>query len=155
MAFNAGDKSFSCSRSALASLSVSSMSIPCSFTSPIQANCQYQQYIVAKQNKAGLFAYDLKGNAIANKAFFLEHSFTEHDQWAVANNTLYQLAEDKASILALELTSAAEKVISFKGEYMTNFTAKYNTLLINDLPPDDTFIGKITIPKISETILSQ
>ncbi|MBL4941664.1 MAG: winged helix-turn-helix transcriptional regulator [Colwellia sp.] len=121
----------------------------------MQANCQPQQYIVAKQNKAGLFTYDLKGNAIPNKTFFLDRSFTEHDQWAVANNTLYQLAEDGASILALELTSAAEKVISFKGESITNFTAKYNTLLINDLPPNDTFIGKITIPKISETILSQ
>lgn len=121
----------------------------------IQANCPYQQYLVAKQNKAGLFAYDLKGNAIANKAFFLDRSFTEHDQWALANNTLYQLAENGASILALELTSAAEKVISFKGEYMTNFTAKYNTLFFNDLPTDDTFIGKMTIAKINETILSQ
>ncbi|NQZ23909.1 MAG: winged helix-turn-helix domain-containing protein [Colwellia sp.] len=121
----------------------------------IQSNCNYQQYIVTKQNKVGLYAYNLADNTFEKSVFFSKTLFPANDQWSVSENKLYKINKDGKHLIELNLLTRQEKIKLFTKKDILGFKVKEKWLIFNDLPPDDTFIGKITIPKKAETIISK
>jgi len=121
----------------------------------IQSNCNYQQYIVTKQNQAGLYPYNFVDNTFAKAPFFIDTLFSENDQWSVSDNKLYRLNKDGQHLTELDILTQQEKIKLLIKKDILGFKVKDKWLIFNDLPPDDTFIGKITIPQKAETIFSK
>jgi DNA-binding winged helix-turn-helix (wHTH) protein len=121
----------------------------------IQSNCKAQEYIVAKQNKVGLYAFNFVRSKFEKAPFFTKTLFSENDQWSVSQNNLYKITQDGKHITELNLLTLKEKIKLFTKKDILGFKVKGKWLLFNDLPPDDTFIGKITIPETAKTIISK
>ena len=119
----------------------------------IQANCSNQQYIVSKQNKMGLHAMNLEGKFIEQNSYFSNIPFVDKHNWAVSDNNVYRRLDNANKLVAFNFINLQKTTFALKNYDPSNLSVNGNALFFNDLLPDNTFIGKITIPKIKDTMI--
>lgn len=119
----------------------------------IQSNCTNQHYIISKQNEQGLFSVNYEGKKIADKSYFANTMFINKNNWAVDGNKLYRLEPLSAKLTELDILTSQEKFFTLKNNDPFNLSVKESIFFFNDLVTDNTYIGKITIPNIENTMI--
>ncbi|WP_281555905.1 winged helix-turn-helix domain-containing protein [Thalassomonas sp. RHCl1] len=85
--------------------------------------------------------------------YFTEVEFGDNRQWGVTDRALYRITLKK-ELYKLDLATKQETTIDLGDINAYFLTVEDNRILLNDLQFADTYIGKITIPNLSQ-ILAQ
>ncbi|WDE06203.1 winged helix-turn-helix transcriptional regulator [Thalassomonas viridans] len=99
--------------------------------------------------------YPLMDNWQVDKSehYFPEVEFSDNRQWGITDKALYRITLKK-ELYKLDLATKQETPIDLGDINAFYLTVEDNRILLNDLQFADTYIGKVTIPNLSE-ILAQ